>query len=74
MEKERWADLSVSPPPHNHTTMYQPNKTKYNEIKPQVKFQDQDPQGEALVRFTVNVYWATQFHVRTPFIYMCVYI
>lgn len=33
-----------------------------------IKFQDVDPHGEVLVRFTVNVYWATQFRaLRTVF-------
>lgn len=30
---------------------------------PQVKFQDIDPHGEVLVKFTVNIYWAMQFQV-----------
>jgi hypothetical protein len=28
-----------------------------------VKFQDIDPHGEVLVKFTVNIYWAMQFQV-----------
>ena len=51
--------------PHAYQHAHQsPTHQHFYAKKQKVKFQDQDQEGEALVRFTVNIYWATQFHVR----------